>query len=160
MQFWRYFIVLLLPGLPFASGEGKLVIRLMEPLREEKVTIRLFESRFADGSLSDLESILDLSGEAKTTDSINSGGKSRPSLVFDRSAGSIQVYLPRQGRIELDLLDLYGKKIRTLLEGNVAAGEHGVVLQDEDKPDRHGVRFVQLKIDGKLVERRMIAQVR
>jgi subtilisin family serine protease len=70
----------------------------------------------------------------------------------------IEFRLPESGPVRLSIHDLRGKLIRTLIDAELPAGEHGAVWDGRDVARRHvasGVYMYQLLFDGKRVVRKM-----
>lgn len=69
--------------------------------------------------------------------------------------------LARAGRVELDVIDVAGRHVRSLLDGRRTAGDHAVMWDGRDdggRPVASGVYTVRLRTDG-AVETRKIALV-
>ena len=64
-----------------------------------------------------------------------------------RAATAIPFALPQRGRVHLRLLDLQGRVVRTLIEGELPAGTHRLQWDGRDDHGelvRSGVYFVKL----------------
>jgi len=71
--------------------------------------------------------------------------------------------LPRAGRVELAVFDLQGRRVRTLLAGNAAAGPHEVLWQGDDDAGRtlpSGVYLARLRGPGGTAAERKLTLVR
>jgi hypothetical protein len=71
---------------------------------------------------------------------------------------TLRFALPAPGRAQLELLDLQGRVVETLLDENLAAGEHLVQWSPAHAkgPIGSGVYVARLKIGGKRITRRLI----
>ncbi len=72
---------------------------------------------------------------------------------------TIRFYLPRTSRVRLEIFDILGRKIRTLVEGVRPAGEHRVTWDGRDGSARQvsgGVYFYRLESEGYLMQRKML----
>ena len=66
--------------------------------------------------------------------------------------------MPRAGRARLTVHDVAGRRIATLLDGPVDAGERRVEWTGRDDAGRHvasGIYFYKLEADGMVLSRRM-----
>lgn len=72
---------------------------------------------------------------------------------------TVRFDLPRDGRVELAVYDLQGRRVRTLLAGNAAAGPHEVLWQGDDDAGRalpSGVYLARLRgPEGTSAERKL-----
>ncbi len=60
--------------------------------------------------------------------------------------------LPEDGKIQLDIFNIRGQKIKTLLNDQITAGEHLVVWDGEDASGKKvgsGLYLYKLNINGK-----------
>ena len=80
--------------------------------------------------------------------------RERSELAFD---------LPRGGRVELVLHDAAGRRVRTLIEGSLAAGRQRAVWDGHDDQGAllaGGVYFARVTLDGRRLAVRSIRLVR
>ncbi|HOX25753.1 MAG TPA: FlgD immunoglobulin-like domain containing protein [Candidatus Krumholzibacteria bacterium] len=71
-------------------------------------------------------------------------------------ATALRFTLPQAGRVQLDIVDLRGRRVRQLVSEALAAGEHAVTWQGTDEagcPAASGVYQALLRVDGRLRER-------
>jgi hypothetical protein len=84
---------------------------------------------------------------------------SRPSPNPARDQATFSISLPREGIATLALYDMSGRRVRTMLAGHLAAGEHTLVL---DLRDEHGawlasgIYNLRLTAAGKSANRRLV----
>jgi hypothetical protein len=68
-----------------------------------------------------------------------------------RGAASVSFDLPRPGRVRLDLYDVHGRLVRTLVDGPRAAGTHLARWDGRDgagQPTAAGVYFLRIEAAG------------
>ena len=73
-------------------------------------------------------------------------------------ATSIRFSLPRAGAVELAVFDVRGRRVRTLVDGEVASGVHTVRWTGDDDGGARvasGVYFARLVADGRVMQRKM-----
>ncbi|MBK6898419.1 MAG: T9SS type A sorting domain-containing protein [bacterium] len=76
---------------------------------------------------------------------------------------TVRFDLPREGRVELAVYDLQGRRVRTLLAGNAAAGPHEVLWPGDDDAGRtlpSGVYLARLRGPGGTAAERKLTLVR
>jgi hypothetical protein len=74
-------------------------------------------------------------------------------------ATTLAFALPRAGRVRLDVLDAAGRRVRSLADGERAAGTHAIAwdLRDaEDHPVAAGLYFLRLTYDGIASTRKLL----
>jgi flagellar hook assembly protein FlgD len=67
--------------------------------------------------------------------------------------------LPAAGEVTLEVLDISGRRIATLVDGVTAAGEHALVWEGRDQAGRQlpsGVYFVQLSTPSQVECQRLV----
>jgi hypothetical protein len=67
--------------------------------------------------------------------------------------------LPRAGRASLRVLDLQGRPVRTLLEGDLSAGPHALAWDGTDhsgRPSAAGMYFAELRTESGRISRRIV----
>lgn len=102
----------------------------------------------------------------KTTTGVAEPGKNRVIKDYALSAfpnpmnpgGVVRVQLRRSARVDLELFDITGRKIRTLHQGQLSGGEHRFRLDGNDLSS--GVYLINLRIDGRHSEATKIVMLR
>ncbi len=146
-----------------SAGKQKIILRLREPLRAETIQIRVPELTNAKGETRDLETKLDLGTSQKTeAPKVQDNALKLNMLVRNFGKGGVQVTLtlPTQSYVELVVMDFYGKKVATLLDGTLAQGIYPlrpVLMKDADV---NGIKFLTLRINGKVALKKVITKVR
>jgi hypothetical protein len=75
-----------------------------------------------------------------------------------RSGATIRYALPAAGRVDLAILDLAGRRVRTLAAGDVPAGEQAAAWDGRDagcRPVAPGLYFVRLEVAGRVLRARL-----
>lgn len=73
---------------------------------------------------------------------------------------TLRLALPRAARVSLAVFDQQGRRVRTLIEGLLPAGEHPVVWDGRDgggRPAASALYFVRLECEGRTLARRITA---
>ncbi len=73
---------------------------------------------------------------------------------------TLRLALPRAARVSLAVFDQQGRRLRTLIEGPLPAGEHPVVWDGRDgngRPAASALYFVRLECEGRALTRRIAA---
>jgi len=71
---------------------------------------------------------------------------------------SIKYVMPRDGHAEISVYSIDGRKVRTLVSGNVAMGEHSVTWDGTDEYGVHaasGIYFYKMEADGEVTSKKM-----
>lgn len=71
--------------------------------------------------------------------------------------------LPRTARVEADLIDVTGRRVRSLAAGSFEPGEHTLEWNGRDAgghPVQAGVYFLRVRLDGREIARRRVVVVR
>jgi len=66
-------------------------------------------------------------------------------------ATTVAFTLPREGRVRLEVFDVAGRRVQTLVDGMLGAGRHDVIWDGLDHAGRNqssGVYFARLQVDG------------
>lgn len=148
---------------PCWAGKQKIVVKLREPLRAESIKIRFPEITNNRGETRDLETKLDLGKDnnkvALKTEVI--------SLKLDlalqnvgNSSVQVIVTLPDPGFVEIVIMDFYGKSLGTIFSGNLSAGIHPMQAYSVKDIDNNGIKFMTLRINGKMVLKKVMTKVR
>ncbi|HLP40686.1 MAG TPA: hypothetical protein VK465_04195 [Fibrobacteria bacterium] len=145
------------------AGKQKIIVRLREPLRAEQVKIRMPEVKSARGETRDLETLLDLGGKREDVDAKSAEVVLKLNMeVRSTGKGAVQVTLtlPEAGYVEVAIMDFYGKHLATLLSGTLAAGVHPLKPFIFKDGDNNGIKFMTLKLNGKMAMKRVMTKVR
>ncbi len=67
---------------------------------------------------------------------------------------TFNVNLAKNADVEISVYDVTGKKVETVKDGEMAAGQHAIVWAPETLAD--GVYFVQMVIDGAVTTKRIV----
>lgn len=146
-----------------SAGKQKIIVRLREPLKAEVVKVRLPEVKNAKGETRDLETTLELGAKPKqeapkTVEAALMLNMAVRSL--GKNAVQVTLTLPNSGYVELLVLDFYGKQIATLLDGQLSSGIYSMKPYTLKSGDNNAIKFLTLRINGKLVMKRMLSKVR
>ena len=77
-----------------------------------------------------------------------------------KAAVQVTLSLPQAGYVELLILDFYGKQLATLLAAPMSPGVHPLKAFDLKDGDGNGIKFMTLRINGKVAMKRMMTKVR
>jgi hypothetical protein len=145
------------------AGKQKIIVRLREPLRAETVKIRLPEITNNRGETRDLETKLNLGVQIKTEAPKIQPTALKLNMVL-RSVGTdaVQVLLtlPDPGFVEVVMMDFYGKSLATLFSGNLPVGPYTIRPYALKDGDNNGIKFMTLRINDKMVMKKVITKVR
>ncbi|MBN1560109.1 CotH kinase family protein [candidate division KSB1 bacterium] len=75
------------------------------------------------------------------------------------AATRIEFYVPKEQDVRLSIFDVCGRRVRILLEGRTAAGQHSVVwngLNEHDKAVASGVYLVRLKMGERVRQLKVV----
>jgi hypothetical protein len=154
--------VVLLASLGWA-GKQKIIVRLREPLRAETVKIRIPELTNNRGETRDLETKVELGTQTKTEAPTIQPVALKLGMAL-RSVGSdavqVTLTLPDAGFIELVMMDFYGKSLATLYSGNMPPGVYPMHPFSLKDGDNNGIKFMTLRINGKMVLKKVMTKVR
>jgi subtilisin family serine protease len=84
-------------------------------------------------------------------------GQNRPN-PFNPST-TLPFATPRAGRVQVDIFDILGRSVKSVLDADLPAGEHAVVWDGRsasDAPAASGVYFYRVRFDGTAVARKML----
>jgi hypothetical protein len=76
-----------------------------------------------------------------------------------RGPSTIRFALPQAGEVRLEVLDLQGRRVRSLVEGARAAGPHRAGWDGSDESGRRaaaGVYFYRLQAGGRTLSRKLV----
>lgn len=147
---------------PVMAEKQTIILKLKQPLRSEVVKIRIPSTLNAKGERRDLETVLPLGpGSTGKEAQAKSEIAEKLSLAFQvkqlgKNSLLIRFTLPTAGYVEVQLLDLYGKTLATVAAENYSKGSHILPPLPYRESEQNGVRFLALKIDGKMVKKQML----
>lgn len=145
------------------AGKQKIIIRLREPLRAETVQIRIPELTNGRGETRDLETKLELGTEVKTqAPQVQSAALTLNMALRNVGTNAVQVTLtlPDPGFVEVVMMDFYGKSLATLLSGDMSPGVYPIAPYVLKDVDNNGIKFMTLRINGKMVMKKVMTKVR
>lgn len=145
------------------AGKQKIILKLREPLRAETVRILVPELSNGRGETRDLETRVDLGGQARTEPQVNKDVTLKLNMLV-RTVGKtgvqVTLTLPNPGYVEIELLDFYGKKLATILSASLTTGVYPLQPVTFREGDNNGIKFMTLRINGKVVLKKVITKVR
>jgi hypothetical protein len=71
----------------------------------------------------------------------------------------VTLTLPTAGYVELSVMDFYGKRVATLVDGNLPAGTYPLRPVTLNNSDANGIKFLTLRINGKVALKKVITKV-
>ncbi len=144
------------------GGKQKVVVILSEPLRAENVQILLPEMTSVRGEVRDLEKTLWL-GEPVREDRPAEPEPKQSLELKIRTAGrqnaQVTLVLPHPGYVELSLRDFYGKNLETVAEGQFQSGQFHFSMRSLADDEKQGIRFLTLKLNGRVVLKKVLSRV-
>ena len=72
----------------------------------------------------------------------------------------VTMTLPNPGYVEVVMMDFYGKNLATLFAGNLTPGVYPMRPFTIKDGDNNGIKFMTLRINGKVAMKRVITKVR
>jgi hypothetical protein len=145
------------------AGKQKIILRLREPLRAETIKVQVPELTNARGETRDLETKIELGTQPKA-EAPKAKEEALKLNMAVRNVGKtgvqVTLTLPTPGFVEVAMIDFYGKNLATLLAGNLPAGVFPLRPYSLKDGDNNGIKFMTLRINGKVVLKRMITKVR
>lgn len=164
MKFTVTAILVLLTFVGYSgAGKQKIIVRLREPLKAETVKIVVPELNNGRGEIRDLETKVELGGQAKTESPKTREATLKLDMVvrsIGKNAVQVTMTLPNPGYVEVVMMDFYGKNLATLFAGNLPQGNYPMrpfIMKDGDN---NGIKFMTLRINGKVALKRVITKVR
>jgi hypothetical protein len=164
MKFTTTAVLALMTCIPLSwAGKQKIIIRLREPLRAESVKIQVPELTNGRGETRDLETKLELGAQPKK----EAPKTQETALKLDmtvRSVGKngvqVSMTLPTGGYVEVVMMDFYGKNLATLFSGNLPPGSYPLAPFTIKEGDNNGIKFMTLRINGKVALKKVVTKVR
>lgn len=145
------------------AGKQKIIVKLREPLRAETITVTAPGVSNGRGETRDLETKVELGTQPKTeAPKAQEGGLKLNMQVrnFGRSGVQVTLTLPTAGYVELVVMDFYGKHVATLIDGSLPAGTYPLRPVSLKDADVNGIKFLTLRINGKVALKKVITKVR
>jgi hypothetical protein len=145
------------------AGKQRIILRLKDPLRAETIQVHASGLSNGRGETRDLDAKADLGGAVRTDAPKvqNDGLKLGLSLHNYGKAGvQVTLTLPTAGYVELSVMDFYGKRVATLIDGNLPAGVYPLRPVSLNNSDANGIKFLTLRINGKVALKKVITKVR
>jgi hypothetical protein len=148
------------------AGKQTLVLKLKQPLKSEAVKVRVPGAQNARGERRDLEIQLPLGPANRGMETRQDSAKVEV-LSLDlttrrlgRNSLLVGFTLPGPANVEIVMLDLYGKAMATLVSEPFPKGQHLLPPFPFHESDQNGVRFLALKLNGKIALRKVLPQVK
>jgi hypothetical protein len=145
------------------AGKQKIIVKLREPLRAETITVTAPGVSNGRGETRDLETKVELGSQPKSEGpKVQESGMKLNLQVrnFGRTGVQVTLTLPTAGYVELGVMDFYGKHVATLIDGNLTAGTYPLRPLSLKDADANGIKFLTLRINGKVALKRVITKVR
>lgn len=153
---------LILASLPLA-GKQKIILRLREPLRAETIQIKVPELSNGRGETRDLETKVELGTQPKVESQKIQEKSLKLDMVvrnFGKTGVQVTLTVPNAGYVQLGVMDFYGKQVATLIEGNLPAGVYPLRPISLKDAESNGIKFLTLRINGKVALKKVITKVR
>lgn len=145
------------------SGKQKIVIRLREPLRAESIKIRVPQLANSGVGAHDLEAKLELGPEIKVAppkEQVQTLKLNLDLKTLGTNGVQVTLTLPDPGFVEVVVMDFYGKNLATLVAQEKTRGIYLLPPYFPKDLDHNGIKFVTLKLNGKMVLQKTISKVR
>ncbi len=159
----RAFAIALVFASVCLAGKQRIIIRLKEPLKAETIQIHAPGISNGRGETRDLNAQIELGAAQKAeTKEAREGGLKLDMAVRNPGKGGVQVTLtlPEAGYVELEVIDFYGKHVATLLDGNLNSGIYPLQPVSLKDAEVNGIKFLTLRINGKVALKKVITKVR
>ncbi len=145
------------------AGKQKIVLHLRTPLRAEAVHITAPAVTTGHGETRDLETTLQLGDAGKTPATKDQSQRLKLDLAV-RSVGhnavQVTLTLPDPGFVEIDLMDVYGKNLASLLSANLSSGVYPLPTLQLKDVENSTMKVLTLKVNGKMPLKIMLGKVR
>ncbi len=164
MKFTATAILVLLTFSAFSwAGKQKIIVRLREPLRAETIKVLVPELTNGRGETRDLEAKVELGAQAKAEAPKAKDASLKLNMQvrnIGKNGVQVTLTLPTPGYVELGIMDFYGKSVAILLDGNMSPGIFPLLPVTLKEGDNNGIKFMTLRINGKVVLKKVITKVR
>lgn len=145
------------------AGKQKIIVRLREPLRAETIRVQVPELTNGRGETRDLETKIELGGPDKVDAPKTKEATLKLNMVV-RNIGKndvqVTLTLPAPGYVEVVMMDFYGKNLATVFSGNLPVGVYPLHPFAIKEGDNNGIKFMTLRINGKVALKRVMTKVR
>jgi hypothetical protein len=145
------------------AAKQRIILRLKDPLRAESIQIHAPGLSNGHGETRDLDAKVELGTAARSEAvKVQEGGLKLGMSVHNYGKGGVQVTLslPTAGYVELSVMDFYGKHVATLIDGNLPVGVYPLRPVTFNNSDANGIKFLTLRINGKVALKKVITKVR
>jgi hypothetical protein len=145
------------------AGKQRILIRLKDPLKAETVQIHAPGISNGRGETRDLDAKVELgTGPKVEAPKAQESGLKLGMAVRNQGKAGVQVTLtlPTAGYVELSVMDFYGKHVATLIDGNLPVGVYPLRPVSLKDADVNGIKFLTLRINGKVALKKVITKVR
>lgn len=145
------------------AGKQRIILRLKDPLRAESIQIHAPGLSNGHGETRDLDAKVELGTAARSEAvQVQTGGLKLGMSVHNYGKGGVQVTLslPTAGYVELSVMDFYGKHVASLVDGNLPSGVYPLRPVTFNNSDANGIKFLTLRINGKVALKKVITKVR
>ena len=145
------------------AGKQRIILRLKDPLRAESIQIHAPGLSTGHGETRDLDAKVELGASTRTdAPTVQDVGLKLGMSVHNYGKSGVQVTLtlPTAGYVELSVMDFYGKHVATLVDGNLPAGIYPLRPVMLNNSDANGIKFLTLRINGKVALKKVITKVR
>ena len=70
----------------------------------------------------------------------------------------MDIYIPKNGNVEIDLLNNLGQKIKTVFSGTMARGKHSLDISDKINNVPAGVYLLRIQAANKVLPVKLVKQ--
>lgn len=145
------------------AGKQRILIRLREPLRAETVTVKIPELTNGRGETRDLETQVELGAQVRPEAAKGEDVSLKLDMMVrtvGKTGAQVTLSLPAAGFVEIEMLDFYGKNLATVLSAHMQSGVHPLQPISFKDGDNNGIKFLTLRINGKVALKKVITKVR
>jgi hypothetical protein len=145
------------------AGKQKIIVRLREPLRAETIRVQVPELNNGRGETRDLETKLELGTQTKVDAPKAQDATLKLNMLvhnIGKNGVQVTVTLPAPGYVEVVMMDFYGKNLATVFSGDLPTGVFPIPAFSLKDGDNNGIKFMTLRINGKVAMKRVMTKVR